>query len=156
MGILTSSSETAFTQSPATVYDFVTDPRNWPKTYPGSTGIEGVEELPLKVGDVWSEKGQIGAEEQLFTWRLLTAVRPTKFVFQSIGLLGKHLDGTGGWEGIMTISYTFSTPGTGVTLFHRNLSTEVPKFATIPDAILLSHAPSHIDSYHEGVGKLLG
>ena len=39
MGIVTTSSETAFARAPETIYDFVTNPANWPKTYPGSAHI---------------------------------------------------------------------------------------------------------------------
>ena len=39
MGIVTTSSETAFARSPETIYDFVTNPANWTKTYPGSAHI---------------------------------------------------------------------------------------------------------------------
>ena len=57
MGTVTSTSETAFTQSAETVYDFVTNPENWTKTYPGSAHIGNLPELPLKVGDTWDENG---------------------------------------------------------------------------------------------------
>ena len=33
MGIVTTSSETAFRQPPEAIYDFVTNPANWPKTH---------------------------------------------------------------------------------------------------------------------------
>jgi hypothetical protein len=36
LGIVTTSSETALARSPETVYDFVTNPANWTKTYPGT------------------------------------------------------------------------------------------------------------------------
>ncbi len=39
MGIVTSTSETAFTQTSESVYDFVTSPVIWTKTYPGSMHI---------------------------------------------------------------------------------------------------------------------
>jgi hypothetical protein len=56
VGIVTTSSETAFIYPPEVVYDFVTNPVNWTKTYPTSTQIAGLpEELPLKVGDTWYE-----------------------------------------------------------------------------------------------------
>ena len=51
MGIVTTSSETAFTQSADVVYDFVTNPANWTKTYPGSNYVGKLDDLPLKVGD---------------------------------------------------------------------------------------------------------
>jgi hypothetical protein len=37
MGIVTTSSETAFHHPPEAIYDFVTNPANWTKTYPGNT-----------------------------------------------------------------------------------------------------------------------
>ena len=49
MGIVTTSSETAFTQSPEEVYDFVTKPANWTKTYPGGPRISG---LPDRRGNL--------------------------------------------------------------------------------------------------------
>jgi hypothetical protein len=48
LGIVTTSSETAFCQSPDMIYDFVTNPVNWTKTYPHSTNIGGLPDtLPL-------------------------------------------------------------------------------------------------------------
>jgi hypothetical protein len=58
LGIVTTSSETAFSQSAETIYDFVTNPVNWTKTYPHSVHIGGLPDtLPLKVGDTWTESG---------------------------------------------------------------------------------------------------
>jgi hypothetical protein len=39
LGIVTTSSETAFARPPEILYDFVTNPANWTKTYPGSAHI---------------------------------------------------------------------------------------------------------------------
>ena len=72
MGIVTTSSETAFTQSAETVYDFVTNPENWTKTYPGSAHIGNLPELPLKVGDTWQEAGPDG--DRIFS----SSNRPTR------------------------------------------------------------------------------
>ena len=67
MGIVTTTSETAFTQPPEQIYDFVTNPANWPKTYPGSAHVGRVpEKLPLEVGDTWTETGPDG--NRIFTW----------------------------------------------------------------------------------------
>jgi hypothetical protein len=156
MGSISSSSETAFTQSPEELYDFVTDPRNWPMVFPGSTGIEGVDDLPLRVGHEWNEWGVLGDYHPHFTWRLFTAIRPVKWAFQNIGRLARNADGTGGFEGLMTVTYTFSSPGAGVTLFHRSMVTEVAKFEPMPQPIVLLHDPSSIDAYHEAVAKALG
>jgi hypothetical protein len=46
LGIVTSTSETAFTHSAEAVYDFVTNPDNWTKTYPGSAHIGKLPRLP--------------------------------------------------------------------------------------------------------------
>ena len=98
MGIVTTSSETAFSQSPEVIYDFVTNPANWTKTYPHSTQVGGLPEtLPLKVGDTWTESGPDA--EKIFTWHLAIAMRPKMWVFNSVGHLGHDPDGSGGMEG---------------------------------------------------------
>ncbi len=153
MGILQVSSETAFPNKPAAVYDFVTDPRNWVRVYPGSEMIEGVEELPLRLGDEWHEAGTGPVR---YTWRLITAVRPWRWVFQSVGKLAhSREDGSGGHGGIMTISYTFSCPGEDVTLFHRSMTVEVPKGSDLPPGLIGSFEPKYIDIYHSAVAKAL-
>lgn len=133
MGIVTTTSETAFTQSAETVYDFVTNPLNWTKTYPGSAHIGGLPELPLKVGDTWEEAGPDG--DRIFRWQLAAAVRPTLFVFTSIGRLGHDRDGNGGMEGRITVSYHFSRPGQDVTLFSRTMTIEAYKHAPARSAL---------------------
>ena len=64
---MTTTSETAFTHSAEAVYDFVTNPANWTKTYPGSERIGKLPEVPLKVGDTWEESG--GGHEFVLRWR---------------------------------------------------------------------------------------
>ncbi len=153
MGIVQVSSETAFQNKPEEIYDFVTDPRNWVKVYPGSEMIEGVEELPLKVGDIWHEAG---SSPQRYSWRLITAQRPWRWVFQSYGALGHNReDGSGGSEGIMTVSYSFLSPGEGVTVFHRSMSVEVPKGTDLPPGLIRNFDPKYIDQYHAAVKKAI-
>lgn len=153
MGIVTTTSETAFTQSAETVYDFVTNPLNWTKTYPGSAHIGGLPELPLKVGDTWEEAGPDG--DRIFRWQLAAAVRPTLFVFTSIGRLGHDRDGNGGMEGRITVSYHFSRPGQDVTLFSRTMTIEAYKHAPLPDQLFIQANPAKIDAYHEAVAREL-
>ena len=130
MGIVTSTSETAFTQSAETVYDFVTNPENWTKTYPGSAHIGNLPQLPLKVGDTWEEAGPDG--DRIFSWQLAAAVRPTLFVFTSIGRLGHDREGSGGMEGRITVSYRFTRPGQDMTLFSRTMTIEAPSMPRCP------------------------
>ncbi len=153
MGIVTTTSETAFTQSAETVYDFVTNPANWAKTYPGSAHIGGLPELPLKVGDTWEEAGPDG--NRIFSWQLAAAVRPTLFVFTSIGRLGHDRDGNGGIEGRITVSYHFTRPGQDVTLFSRTMTIEAYRHAPLPDQLFIQANPARIDAYHEAVATEL-
>jgi len=160
MGILSVTSETAFNYPIEVVYDFASNPNNWGKTYKGSGGMADEEEvhrkLPLKVGDVWTEKVTLGENTYHSTWTLITAVRPHKWVFQQINGIGNLPDGKGGVDGITTISYTFSSPGQGVTLFTRNLTCELPKGVDCPDDLLTVMArPGGIDRYHANIEKEL-
>ena len=70
MGIVTTSSETAFTQSAETIFDFVTNPANWTKTYPGPPHISDLPELPLKVGDTWTEAHPVPTGSSPGSWPL--------------------------------------------------------------------------------------
>lgn len=156
MGIVTTTSETAFTQSAETVYDFVTNPQNWTKTYPGSAHIGKLPELPLKVGDTWEEAGPDG--DRVFSWQLAAAVRPTLFVFTSIGRLGHDRAGgifQGGMEGRITVAYRFTRPGQDITLFSRTMTIEAHKHAPLPDQLFLQTNPAKIDAYHEAVAREL-
>jgi len=154
LGIVTTTSETAFTQSAETVYDFVTNPQNWTKTYPGSAYVANVPELPLKVGDTWEEVHPDG--ERTFSWQLAVAVRPTTFVFTSVGRLGHDRDGNGGLEGRITVSYRFTRPGQDITLFSRTMTIEAHKDAPLPDRFFQFANPAKIDAYHAAVARELG
>ncbi|WP_077078050.1 polyketide cyclase [Mycobacterium numidiamassiliense] len=158
MGIVTSTSETAFTQSAETVYDFVTNPDNWTKTYPGSAHIGNLPELPLKVGDTWQEAGPDG--DRIFSWQLATAVRPSLFVFTSLGRLGHDRDDphglTSGLDGRITVTYRFSRPGQDVTLFARTMTIEAHQDTPLPDRLFQQANPARIDEYHAAVARELG
>jgi hypothetical protein len=150
LGIVTSTPETALTQSAETVYDFVTNPENWTKTYPGSAHIGNLPELPLKVGDTWQEAGPDG--DRIFSWQLAVAVRPTLFVFTSLGRLGHDRAGNGGLDGRITVQYRFSRPGQDITLFARTMTIEARKDAPLPDRLFqqarsrASSQPPQIDT----------
>ena len=154
MGIVSTSSETAFSQSPEVIYDFVTNPANWTKTYPGSAHVgELPKDLPLRVGDTWTEAGV--DSDRIFTWHLAIAMRPTLWVFNSVGRLGHDRDGNGGLEGRITVSYHFTRPGEGVTLFTRTMTIEAYKHAPMPDAFFRTANPANIDAYHAAIAREL-
>lgn len=158
MGIVTTSSETAFTQSPEEVYAFVSNPINWTKAYPGSKHIEGLpDHFPLKVGDVWREGGDGPSR---YTWHLAMAMPPKLWVFNSVGLLGHDMDGNGGFEGRITVEYKFLRPGRDsagreITLFKRTMTIELPKNAPVSDDYFSMVNPNKIDAYHAAIAREL-
>ena len=121
LGIVTTSSETAFSHAPETIYDFVTNPANWTKTYPGGPQIRHLpDELPLKVGDTWDEAHPDPERTASSRGSLAIAMRPSLFVFNSLGRLGHDSAGIGGLEGRMTIYYHFTQPTEGHALHALN------------------------------------
>jgi hypothetical protein len=154
MGIVTTSSETAFTQSAETIYDFVTNPVNWTKTYPGAPRIGNLPgQLPLKVGDTWTEAHP--ELDRIFTWQLAIAMRPTLWVFNSVGRLGHDSDDNGGHDGRMTISYHFVRPSEDITLFTRTMTIEAYKHAPLHDGFFRMVNPANIDAYHAAIAREL-
>ena len=153
MGIVTTSSETAFTQPPEMIYDFVTNPTNWTRAYPGSPRISNVPELPLKVGDTWDESHP--EKDVTFTWQLAVAMRPRLWIFNSVGRLGHDNDGNGGMEGRMTIEYHFTRPGENMTLFTRTMTIEAHKDVPMPDGFFRIVNPARIDEYHAAIAQHL-
>ena len=154
MGIVTTTSETTFDHPPETIYEFVTNPGNWPKTYPGSTQIAGVERsLPLKIGDSWTEAGSKG---ELYTWHLAIAMPPKLWVFNSVGKLGHDRAGNGGLEGRITVQYHFTRAGGNATLFSRTMTVEAYKDAPLPDDFFKIVNPAIIDRYHAAIARELG
>jgi hypothetical protein len=154
MGIVTTTSETAFTETPEEIYAFVTNPANWPKTYPTSRGIGKLQhhELPLKVGDLWTETGPQG---ELYTWHLAVAMPPKLWVFNSVGKLGHDEAGNGGLEGRITVKYHFTRPGGDITLFTRTMTIEAYKDKPLPDELFKIVNPAIIDQYHAAIAREL-
>lgn len=111
------------------------------------------DHFPLKVGDTWTEAGPDG--ERIFTWHLALAVRPTLWVFTSVGRLGHNRDGEGGMEGRITVQYHFTRPGQDITLFTRTMTVEAYKHAPLPDAFFRAVNPAHIDAYHAAIAREL-
>jgi hypothetical protein len=156
VGIVTTSSEASFALSPETIYDFVSNPANWTKTYPGGPLIHNLPDgSPLKIGDTWDEADPRPQRDRVFTWQLAIAVRPTLFVFNSVGRLGHDSQGNGGLDGRMTIQYHFTRPEEGRTLFTRTMTIEAYKHAPLPDGFFRMVNPAHIDAYQAAVAREL-
>lgn len=153
MGIVTTSSETTFAYPPEVVYDFVTNPANWTKTYPGSNYVGNLDNLPLQVGDTWEEGGPTGGDH-IYSWHLAIAMRPKLWVFNSVGRLGHDRDGNGGFEGRITVQYHFTRPGPD-TLFTRTMTIEAYKDAPLPDGFFRIVNPAFIDKYHAAIAREL-
>lgn len=153
LGTAITSSETAFAHPAETVYDFVTNPANWTKSYPGAPHVNVAHELPLKVGDTWTESGPDG--DRVYTWQLAIATRPRLWMFSSIGKLGHDPDGNGGLEGRFTIEYHFTQPGQNITLFKRTMTIESYRDSPLPEELFRHTNPANIDSYHAGVARQL-
>src|SRR6185436_14290321 len=93
-----------------------------------STQIGGLpDELPLKVGDTWYEGGPEGGDK-VTTWHVAIAMRPTLFVFTSVGRLRHDRNGDGGREGRITVQYHFTCPGPDITLFTRTMTIEAYRY----------------------------
>jgi hypothetical protein len=82
-------------------------------------------------------------------------VRPSLFVFTSVGRLGHDRNGDGGMEGRITVSYRFTRPGQDLTLFSRTMTIEAYKHAPLPDELFQQANPANIDAYHDAVAREL-
>ncbi|KNG49620.1 vacuolar assembly sorting protein [Stemphylium lycopersici] len=85
MGVMNVTSETIFNYPPDVIYDFVGNPVNWGRTYKGSAGLPSDAKklnLPLKVGEVWTEKVALAEKTYHAKWVLEIADRGRKFAFR--------------------------------------------------------------------------
>ncbi|KAH8901425.1 hypothetical protein GQ53DRAFT_740356 [Thozetella sp. PMI_491] len=165
MGVVSASGSTVIPYTREQVYDFVTNPHNWPLTYKGSGGIQQNLTIPLKVGDKWVEKVSLAENTYYSGWTLITAVRPWKWVFEQyngIGAVDEQLNG--GVEGITKIEYIFEEAELPVhgeqvsgTLFKRTLTCELPRGIEMPeDLLVVKMRTAGIERYHDAVARELG
>jgi hypothetical protein len=154
MATVTLVSETAFDHPAEKIYDFVSNPANWVKTYPGSTHEEGLPAAEaLKVGDTWTETGPSGDH---YSWQVSMTNRPTLWVCETTGRLGHDGKGNGGHEGRIEIRYRFMRPGKDVTIFQRTYITETyPGAPALPDIFFTSQNPKHAEVYFAGIAREL-
>jgi hypothetical protein len=153
MAIVTTVNETTFAQPAEQVYDFVSNPMNWPQAYPGSVHEEGLKsDLPQKIGDTWVETGPQG---ELYAWHVAIAVRPRIWVCSTFGPIGQNKDGSGGVEGRITVQYRFLRPGSEITLFQRTMIVETYKESPMPDSVFASMNPTQSELYFDNIRAAL-
>lgn len=158
MGSFSAQAQTLFEYRAEEVYDFVSNPHNWPKTFKGSAGIADQElAVPIEIGTSWTELIKVSDDFACrSTWTLIAAERPRLWVIQQVDRIGEQEDGSGGVEGITTITYRFEPVGGYRVIFHRSLHCELPRGVRIPDALLIARAqPAGIDGYHDAVAREL-
>ena len=106
------------------------------------------------MGDTWYEGGSEGGDK-LTTWHVAIAMRPTLFVFNSVGRLRHDRDGNGGREGRITVQYHFTCPRPDITLFTRTMTIEAYRHAPLPDKYFMMVNPANIDAYHGAIAREL-
>jgi len=153
MGIVTMVAEAAFNHTPEDIYDFVSNPANWVKTYPGSKDEEGLPGTgQLKVGDGWVETGPSG---ERYSWQVAMTLRPRLWVCNTLGRLGHGEDGGGGIDGRIQIEYRFLRVSDETTIFRRTYITESVEGSVLPDVYLTSMNPVHAETYFAGIAREL-
>lgn len=157
MGWFTASAQGIFNHPAENVYDFVSNPHNWKRTFAGSEGLDAQFDLPLKVGESWTELVKVGEDFACrSTWTLIVADRPRRWIFRQTDEIGQDADGSGGVSGFTTITYAFQTLPDGKTLFTRSLHCELPTGVRIPDQLLVARAqPANIDAYFAAIAAEL-
>ncbi len=149
---MTTSSETAFARAPETLYDFVTNPANWTKTYPGSAHITNLPD-------------ELSAEGRRHLAGVRLRQRPNLHLASGdavrgrsygcsipLGGLAMTVMATVVWKaGSQEVSTTSPRPGEELTLFTRTMTIEAYKHAPLPDAHTEQEVnPAKIDAYHAG------
>jgi hypothetical protein len=153
MALVTNVNETVFSQSAEQVYDFVSNPGNWPQAYPGSVHEAGLsKDAPLRIGDTWVETGPRG---ELYSWHVAIAVRPRIWVCSTFGPIGHDKNGGGGVEGRITVQYRFLRPGGDITLFQRTMIVESYKESPMPDSVFTSMNPTQSEVYFDNIRAAL-
>jgi hypothetical protein len=60
------------------IFDLVTTTRFWPQWHPATTGVGGVTERPVALGDKIRERAHIGGQTYEGNWTVVEHIRPTR------------------------------------------------------------------------------
>jgi hypothetical protein len=106
------------------VFDLATTTRFWPQWHPATTGVGGVTERPMLLGDKIRERAVIGGQTYEGNWTVVEYHRPRR-----LALLME--------SGRIKISYSFQASGQ-TTEFKRQLEFHAEDFsASVADPNLL-------------------
>ncbi|CZT23300.1 uncharacterized protein RCC_09011 [Ramularia collo-cygni] len=160
MGVCTATSTSFIPFTPEQVYDFITNPHNWPKTYKGSAGMQQDLNIPIQPGEEWVETVRLGDNIYYSKWNLKTAIKPMKWVFlQTNGIGATDKSCSNGHDGITEIAYHLERSEIDVDgkrvqgcLFRRTLTIDLPRGTSIPDDLLaVCMKTAGIEGYHDAV-----
>lgn len=164
MGVCAATSTSLIPFKRELVYNFITNPHNWPKTYKGSAGMQKNLSLPIKVGETWVETVGLGNNTYYSKWTLTTAIEPVQWIFlQTNGIAATDANITDGHDGTTEIAYHLEKAEVEVdgkkvegTLFKRTLTINLPRGGTIPDDLLaVCMRTAGIEGYHDAVTREL-
>ena len=94
------------------VYDYVTDPGNWPLWHPSSISVRGATGHSLQIGEEVTEKFRVAGREGEVVWTVREREAPRQWLIEGQIVNSKE----GG-----TVSYLLSQE-TGGTLFKRDFT----------------------------------
>jgi hypothetical protein len=97
------------------VFDLVTTTKYWPQWHPATTGVGGVIDRPLALGDIVREQAQIGGHQYEGDWTVVEHTRPAHLVLSA-------------GSGRIQIRYSFQPVG-DATEFKRELIFNPEDFA---------------------------
>lgn len=164
MGVCAATSTSLIPFTPEQVYDFITNPHNWPKTYKGSAGMQQDLSLPIKEGETWVETVGLGSNQYYSKWSLKTAIKPSQWIFhQTNGIAATDRSISDGCDGTTEIAYYLDPAEVEVDgkrvqgcLFRRTLTINLPRGKQIPDDLLVAcMKTANIEGYHDAVAREL-
>lgn len=103
------------------VFDLVTTTRFWPQWHPATTGVGGVTERPMQLGDKVRERAVIGGKTYEGNWAVVEHSRPARAALLMEG-------------GRIKISYAFEA-AESTTKFKRTLEFHPEDFGADPNSI---------------------
>jgi hypothetical protein len=164
MGVCSATSTSLLQFSAEQVYDFITNPHNWPRTYKGSAGMQQNLNIPIQLGEEWVETVGLGDNKYYSKWTLKTAIRPFKWIFfQTNGIGATDKSCSDGTDGTTEIAYYLEKAEIEVDgkrmsgcLFKRTLTIDLPRGERIPDDLLaVCMSTAGIEGYQDAVAKEL-